>query len=153
LRFERESLNGGLSKIPSGMLTRVEHCLHDIKLSKSHPSAPDLRAKTIMALRDLGWSNEIQLDPTCRITINGVFERVGLAVQMGNICRFYADIIKLQTLFIRDKVAAALYIVAVKRLAAQMGKNLANYERVTQEMQLFYQTINVPVVVFGLEVD
>ena len=64
--------------------------------------------------------------------------------------RFYADLIKLEYLFSEDLIKGAVYVLPTKALANQWGKNIANFERFTNEVRIFSKILHTPLVVFGI---
>jgi len=64
---------------------------------------------------------------------------------------FYADLLKLQTLYISNKVKAGIYIVPNKMEAKKIGSNVAHFERFIEELQVFSQTVTMPLLVYGFE--
>jgi hypothetical protein len=130
----------------------VERVLTTLKVSKEHSTAPIIRKRLLDDLYSAGWSEEARLDPSSSITITSVRRSVGLCFQTGNMARIYADMLKLQLLFSRSKIVAAVFILFSKATASKLGENLANFDRLTKELQIFEEVINVPMVVFGLEV-
>ncbi len=64
----------------------------------------------------------------------------------------YADLLKLQLLFSRKKIAGAILLLYSKVSARELGENLAHFDRLTRELELFKEIITVPALVFGLEV-
>jgi hypothetical protein len=70
-------------------------------------------------------------------------------MQSGNMSRMYADLLKLQTLYHRQTIKAAIVIVAARSAARQLSYNLANFERLASELVIFENTITVPLLIFG----
>jgi len=110
-----------------------------------------IRNSIIEPLFEYGWSNGIRVAPTnSKIDITSVNSNIGLCIQTGNISRFYADILKLQTLFAECKIIASIYIVPMKPLAKTFGQNIVNFERFVREIRIFKKTITVPILVYGI---
>ena len=65
--------------------------------------------------------------------------------------RFYADLLKLQYLFQKGIISKALYLLPSKHNAKIIGSNVANYERMTKELQLFNNIITIPIFVIGID--
>jgi len=108
--------------------------------------------KAIMdQLTTLGWSDPVRLRSSNGITITAMNQRIGLCLQTGNMARFYADLMKLQLVFIDHGADAAIYVVPTKEAAVKLGSNMVNYERVVREAKLFQKIITLPLVVLGFE--
>jgi hypothetical protein len=142
----------GASLIASSQLTVMKDVLHSSIFSKDRLTTAHIREHLLDKLYRLGWSAEAKLDPVSSITVTSVSGSTGLCLQTGNMARIYADLLKLQLLFHREKITGALYLLFSKHSANQLGENIANFDRLTRELQLFSDIITVPIVVFGLEV-
>lgn len=106
---------------------------------------PDLKNKLMLE----GWSDEYRLDVDSRITITSFQQNIGLCFQTGNVGRVYADLLKLQTLFVKGNIIAGVLIVPMKSMVTVFGSNSANFERVVKELPIFEQVITMPLVVVG----
>ena len=71
-------------------------------------------------------------------------------MQTGNISRMYADLIKLQYLYQKDKINSAFYLLPSKESAKIIGDNVANIERLSNELLLYRYIISLPILVIGL---
>ena len=135
----------------AGLESILMSALGAITFEFASHSGPALRTIVSAALRDLGWSNAVRISPNYRLTITSMREDTALTLQTGNAGRSYADLLKLQYLFVEGKCRQSIYILPSKIRARQMGENLANFERVTSELRLFEYIITVPMLVVGLE--
>jgi len=120
---------------------------------KAHRNcARELRQVILDALTKLGWSDKVQIDTQCKLTITAMLGCFGLCLQTGNMARFPYDLLKLQALFLDERIAAAFYLVPTRRCARTMGDNIANFERLTAELKgVFNKVITVPIIVIGFE--
>jgi len=73
-------------------------------------------------------------------------------LQTGNVARVYADLLKLQALFLEGRITAAVLIVPSKELSKTFGNNIASFDRLVSELAVFQAVITVPLFVIGLEV-
>ncbi len=71
--------------------------------------------------------------------------------QMGNMSRLYADLLKLQYCYLRRGMRGAIFLVMKRRTAVRLGKNLAQYERLVSELDLFREIVTLPLLVLGVE--
>lgn len=98
-----------------------------------------------------GWSSEVELDPDSRITITSCKNRVGLVLQTGNVSRMYADLLKLQAMYLKEVISAGVFILPTYRAAKNLGDNISNFERLKKELNIFDRVISVPIMVYGFE--
>ena len=111
-----------------------------------------IRNSILEPLHSDGWSDEVRVAPTTsKIDITSMKADIGLCFQTGNISRLYADILKLQTLFVEKKIKGSICIVPKKTLARSIGKNIVNFERFVREINIFSKTITVPILIYGIE--
>ncbi|MCR5713533.1 MAG: hypothetical protein K6F98_01200 [Bacteroidales bacterium] len=109
----------------------------------------DIRQGVIDDLQMKGWSDKIFLALGSNISITAKKDDVGLCMQTGNVSRVYADLMKLQTLFMNGNIKAGIIIVATTDCARQYTCNAATYERLVRELDLFSQVITMPLVIVG----
>lgn len=146
--FEHQFKRGGVKqKIRDDLLVSLKKVDFEFQLN----SAKEIRTKITEVLLSLGWSDKIKIDPSSGISITALNSEVGLCLQVGNMARFYADLLKLQTLFINNKIKSAIYILPTKETSAKMGQNIANFDRMTDELKIFEQTITLPILVIGIK--
>lgn len=99
-----------------------------------------------------GWPGPVNLSAMSSITITSLYRRVGLCAQTGNMARMYADLLKLQALYLDENLKAAIYLIPTKACANAFGGNVANYERFLNELRnIFSRVITVPMVVIGFD--
>lgn len=127
----------------------------EIVLSKLRPAAQEdtrkLRAQILGALSTKGWSDQVRISSDTKITITSSLNGVGLCLQTGNMSRFYADLLKLQTLFCKNKIKAGVYILPTKFESKRIGSNVAHFERFVDELNVFSETLTIPLIVYGFE--
>lgn len=111
--------------------------------------AKKLRTEILEGLQSCGWSNQVRIRSSHGLTLTSVKNKIGLCLQTGNMARFYADLIKLQAQYADGKLDAAIYIVPTRDAAKSMGSNIANFERLTNELGLYRSFITIPMVVVG----
>jgi hypothetical protein len=108
------------------------------------------RDRVLLDLSRVGWSDSVRIDTRSKISITSVFGDTGLCIQTGNISRYYADILKLETLHRNQAIQGAVYILPLKEWAKELGSNRASFERMVEELQIFEATITIPMMVFGI---
>lgn len=129
----------------------VLDCINNVELNLEDAKAPKIRNTLLRELKSTGWSSEVRLSSSSGITITSMRQEIGLCLQTGNVSRIYADLLKVQYLFVHKRIRAAVIIVFKNRVAKEIGSNMANYERLVEELQIFKNVITVPTLVIGLE--
>jgi len=114
----------------------------------------EFKDDVIEEIRKVGWSGERKIFPsTSNISITSTKRDLGLCLQLGNIARYYADIVKLQHMHHTGRISQGILIVyhgeAARRLFSG-GGNLATFERVTRELQLMIDSVSYPLTVIGI---
>ena len=123
-------------------------------ISKINPliktnNVSEIKLKIKEGLTHSGWSKEYRLDTESKITITSYRDELGLCLQTGNIARIYADLLKLQKLYLKGNIKAGIIIVPQKEIALKLASNMAFYERINKELKLFDQVITMPIIVIG----
>jgi len=111
----------------------------------------NLRKIILSKLKTVGWSNDFNLDANSQITLTSSLNDHILCFQTGNMSRFYADLLKMQYLYINGKSKVAIYIIPSKTASKIMGSNIANFDRLTFELNLFKDIISIPTLVIGIK--
>ena len=103
-------------------------------------------------LTNQGWSDEVAHRAELhRRTIFSQKDDLAIRLQTGNVSRVFYDLLKLQYLFTRNKIEAAALAVPTKGGAQRLGSNIANFERLCRELQLYDRIITVPILVIAFE--
>lgn len=139
-RIIDKNINAGIEKI----LTEIEF---NFKVGSSR----ELRDIINEKLSFYGWSDKITLESNTNISITSFNKEHGLCLQTGNMSRFYADLLKLEYLFQKKKITCAFYIIPTNEAAKLIGSNVANFERFTNELNLFSTIITIPLRIFGIK--
>lgn len=151
MKIEKYDHQNGLKTVPESILDKTLEVFvkYENTIQKSNVSMvkPELKKRLMLE----GWSSEYRLDVDSKITITSFQQNVGLCFQTGNVGRVYADLLKLQTLYVKGNLTAGILIVPQKSMGAVFGSNCASYERVIKELPIFSQVINMPLVVVGFE--
>ncbi|MFA4133862.1 MULTISPECIES: BglII/BstYI family type II restriction endonuclease [unclassified Brevibacillus] len=145
------SHNFGCEAIPEEILSPLMRRLSEIQFDFKEKTAPELRKKVLECLIELGWSDQVKVDKESNITITSMKNNVGLCLQLANMARFYADILKLEVLHQKDKAISAIYILPCKEAASKLGSNIVQFDRFTEELKIFKHIITIPIAVIGLE--
>jgi|APSaa5957512535_1039671.scaffolds.fasta_scaffold236936_1 hypothetical protein len=152
MKIFTNSHRSGKQIIGDEVVHRVEGVLHGSTYVVHRNCAREFRKEILDELALDGWSGEVNINRTSRIAITSMRGRNGLCLQTGNMARFYADILKLQALFLDDIISSAFYLIPTLACTRIMGSNIANFERLNTELKnIFYKVITVPIVIIGFE--
>ncbi len=114
-------------------------------------NSQDIRGIIDEYLERDGWAIKSKIDPNSKIYITASKGNVGLCVQTGNISRFYADILKLETLYKKNRIKCGIIIVPNKVAAKKINSNVVNSDRIAEELDIFKHTITIPLVLVCFE--
>lgn len=84
------------------------------------------------------------------MTISFLKDKIGLCIQLGNVSRTYADILKLNYLGHNGKISAGVIIVPGVLETKKLGANYARFDRLSREIELFSEIIETPILVLSL---
>ena len=139
--------------VPEDIINGILEVLHGTNSEIKLKITREFRNGLYEQLYKKGWSDEMRLDTESHITLASYMKGVGLCIQTGNAARIYADLLKMQTLFVKGKISSGIIVVPQNETAKKMGKGMANYERLLRELPIFSQVITMPIVVIGFEGD
>jgi hypothetical protein len=141
----------GQRRVAAPLRNEIRAAVRKCTVTPVRNAAGALRRDILDRLFEAGWSSEVPIDPTSRISITSIKSRVGLCFQTGNMGRMYADLLKLQTLYLRESIDAGILLLPRKLVADELGSNIANYDRLTAELPIFQRTITTPLLIIGIE--
>ena len=134
--------------ISSGVLSLIEKMDYSLGKYDIKNFKDDLSDQ----LAQMGWSGKVALSSKSNITITSMLKEIGLCTQTGNMARMYADLMKLQALYLDDKIKAAIFVLPTKTCANSFGGNVANFDRFTNELtNIFSKVITVPMLIVGFD--
>ena len=145
------SHRNGVKIIASDVLDGINTILKDEHPALTKNSVTALKNGIWSKMVKIGWSGAYRLDCDSKITISSYMQGVGLCFQTGNAGRVYADLLKLQTLYVKGNITAGIILIPADATAKELGANMANYERLVRELPLFSQVITMPIVVIGFD--
>jgi hypothetical protein len=145
--YEHNKISNSISE---KVKIEIEEVLKDLETSPQDDTRI-LRANILAKLSEKGWSDPIRISSDTRITITSIYGDIGLCLQTGNMSRFYADLLKLQTLFCKKTIKAGIYIIPTKFESKRFGSNVAHFERLIDELNVFTETLTIPLIVYGFE--
>ena len=127
----------------------IKQSLLNSKLQFHRGESQHIKTEVSNTLTKLGWADSVRIEPT-KLTINFVKGRVGLCLQLGNVARTYADLLKLQLMHERNVIDVGVIVVPLRSESKKLGSNHAQYERLMDEVKLFENIIIAPLIVIGL---
>jgi hypothetical protein len=135
--------------VKDGILPEISTAFYNrsVILSKNNPR----KIKTYVSheLNSLGWADSIRIGTT-NLSVNYMKNRVALCLQLGNVARTYADILKVQYLFETKVIDLGILVVPDNVASRDFGTNYARFDRLVSELQLFESFIQAPIFVIGL---
>ncbi|WP_054312115.1 BglII/BstYI family type II restriction endonuclease [Mesorhizobium sp. 1M-11] len=141
----------GAERVPDSILSEVVAAATAIEVRAERGAAPRIRDRFVAELREKGWSGEVTVARGSDMSITSMRNGIGLCLQTGNMARMYADLIKLQTLYLDNAIEAAIFVLPSQPLAAAIGDNIAQATRLQRELEIFRKAYHVPTLVLSLE--
>ena len=141
----------GEDTVPAVLRKEVELAIAAIAVKPARGSAPKLRDAFLGKLMVFGWSSEVAVAQGSDMTITSMKSEVGLCMQTGNMARMYADLMKLQTLYLNNAIKSAVIVVPSEPVSKLLGDNIAQAKRLARELDIFKKAYHVPTLIFALE--
>jgi hypothetical protein len=102
------------------------------------------------SLTDVGWVPEFRLGDS-NLRLGYKRDRSGLCIQLGNVCRFHSDLLKLSYLGQRKSIDHAVIVVPSDAYSKELGSNHASYSKCERDLELFIDVLGMPILL--MEVD
>ena len=142
----------GQQIIPCDIVNGVIQIVNGMDYSLGKYEIKNFKDDLAAQLTTLGWSGKVSLSSKSNISITSILKGIGLCTQTGNMARMYADLMKLQALYMEEKIKAAIFVIPTKPCANSIGGNVANYERLINELtNIFSKVITVPMLIIGFD--
>ncbi|MBN9091123.1 MAG: hypothetical protein J0J01_29760 [Reyranella sp.] len=141
----------GDKAIPVEVKAEIAAVISSISVKPRAGAASKVRDAFLSSLKAHGWSGEFQVSVASDMTITSLKGQVGLCLQTGNMARMYADLIKLQTLYLDGAITSAIFVVPSRPMAVKLGSNVAEANRLERELKIFTKAYHVPTLVYALE--
>jgi hypothetical protein len=151
VKFTTYSHCGGLEMVSEAQRSEIETALTQCTLRPALRVATKIRTALLVSLVKAGWSGEVTVAAGSGITISSSKNNIGLCLQTGNMSRVYADLIKLQKLFLDDAIKAGVIVVPTGVAAKALGSNIANANRIKKELEIFRKVLHMPIILFAFE--
>lgn len=146
----------GLRVVPVADRLNVQAAIEDLDVGSDYVETNKIQGGILDYLQHLGWSDNVKVANGTNITITSMHNQVGLAIQLGNVSRIYADMLKLQSLYLDEKISCGMIIVPhydyLPKLSRKGGMdNRINHARVARELPVFSKVITIPLLVYGVK--
>jgi Restriction endonuclease BamHI len=142
---------GGDKVVSAANRKQISDAIAAVNIKAGPGGATKIRNQLISLLKAAGWSGEVRLSADSDMTITSSKDDIGLCLQTGNMSRMYADLIKLQTMYLNNTIKAAAIILPSQEAAKLLGSNIAQAKRLERELTIFKKAYHVPTIVYALE--
>ncbi len=151
MNFALHSHCAGDQALPKDIQKEIASAIAAITVKPALGAATKLRDAFLTHLKSSGWSSEVAVSIDSDMTITSMKDNVGLCLQTGNMARMYADLIKLQTMYLDNAIKSAVIVLPSHPMAALLGSNIAQAKRLERELAIFKKAYHVPTLIFALE--
>ena len=111
----------------------------------------EIREQVRASLTRAGWSDEARINTSYDLSVTSLHRDVAFQIQTGNASRAAYDLLKMQYLFVQKRISLAVIAVFTRKAAQMVGSNLASYERIARELELFDEVVTIPILLVGIE--
>lgn len=141
----------GATRTRADLVDEVLTAIAEVDVPPVKGAAPRIRSQLLLKLKAKGWSAKVPVHRELDISITSMRDGVGLCLQTGNMARMYADLIKLQTLYLNNAISSAIIILPSQPLALLLGENIAQAHRLERELEVFRKAYHAPTLLIALE--
>ena len=142
----------GIQVVPHEISEGVIQVIEQLNYSLGKYDIKNFKDDLSDQLKTIGWSGQVRLSSKSSISITSILRNIGLCTQTGNMARMYADLIKLQAMYMDEKIKAAIFVLPTKSCANSFGGNVANYDRFLNELtNIFSKVVTIPMVIIGFD--
>ncbi len=142
---------GGDKLLTAALQKEIGTAIAAITIKPTVGAAAKMRDSFLLSLKGSGWSSEVSVSRDSDMTITSLKNGVGLCLQTGNMARIYADLMKLQAMYLDNSIKAAAIVLPSHPIAKQLGSNIAQAKRLERELEIFKKAYHVPTLIFALE--
>ena len=93
------------------MIAEAEAAIKACTIAPKKKASRAMKDSISAALISAGWPGKVGLDTTSKISITSLKNKIGLCFQTGNMGRMYADLIKLQAVYLKGSIDAGIFIL------------------------------------------
>jgi hypothetical protein len=137
-------------KSKGNLYQEVESVVKGCALEFGRDRPQQVKKALAAQLNQLGWADRVRLQGRNNLTINFMKNKTGLCVQLGNVARTYADLIKLAYLWEKKIIDCGIILVPDNNASSMLGANYADFDRLSREIELFSGIIKTPVLILAL---
>ena len=137
--------------LPVVLQKEIVAAIVSITIKPAVGAAAKMRDYFLENLKCSGWSSEVSVSRDSDMTITSLKSGVGLCLQTGNMARIYADLMKLQAMYLDNSIKSAAIVLPSHTVAKLLGSNIAQANRLERELEIFKKAYHVPTLVFALE--
>jgi len=112
---------------------------------------PEIRLHVSKEFNVEGWALDVRINQEAQLKVFAIKDDLAFQLQTGNMSRAPYDLLKLQYLFQIKKIECAALAVPTKECANKIGDNIANAERICNELQIFDRVITVPILLVAFQ--
>lgn len=151
MRLKTNYINEANLILKKEIYETVTNPLIEMKPKINKNTVSNIRNDALEKIYASGWNKKPILSSDSGISISGYREGVGLCFQTGNISRIYADLLKLQTLWVAGTIMVGVIVVPLKSNSILLGSNIVSYERLNNELKIFKRVITMPLCIIGFD--
>ena len=141
----------GDKSIPAALRKTVADAIASVAVKAGPGAATRIRGQLLSQLKASGWSGEVSVSASSDMTITSAKDDIGLCMQTGNMSRIFADLMKLQAMYLDDLIKGAVIVLPSQEMARLLGDNIAQAKRLERELAIFKKAYHVPTLVFAME--
>lgn len=151
MNYSIHSHGGGDKMLPPVLQREIVAAISAISVKPAARTATQMRDAFLINLKGAGWSSEVSVSRESDMTITSLKSGVGLCLQTGNMARIYADLMKLQTMYLDNSIKGAFIVLPSHPVAKLLGSNIAQSDRLVRELPILKKAFHVPSLIFALE--
>lgn len=143
----------GRNLVSSSNESTTDQVIESIQLD-GYTKFPDIKNDLHSALFDFGFTTNVKVNPKFRYSLTAVKNTYGVCVQLGNIGNFAFDILKVREGFNNKIIEQISFIIPMDGLVKKMNSgNCANYERIFEQKSFFSNFIDLPCIIYGIDIS
>ncbi|MAO72451.1 MAG: hypothetical protein CL409_00025 [Acidimicrobiaceae bacterium] len=139
----------------------VNYAIDAIKSCDPFAVGSRYRNEVKHALEDVGWSGKVNLEHDSKRYIDGIFNDVGLVVQLGHKGAATSYFLNLEYMYVTGKINSAIFVTqtkdhAVKRYQrsnpeSNSDGNYCTMDRIISDFELFSNFLTCPICIIAIE--
>ena len=150
MKLTSRSHCAGEEVIPKAVRQEIAKAIEAVTITPSKGAASKIRDAIIQNLLASGWSAETHISNDSEMTITSIKSKIGLCLQTGNMARMYADLLKLQKIYLDGAITAGIMLVPSQTCAQVLGDNIAHAARLERELEIFRKVIHIPMLIYSI---